>query len=262
MHTHADCIFTDWVGFRSPFAIHYQSVFHVRDTVLRNMRIDAEIADVSFEGIVHFQNVSLANVTLQHGAVVSTTINDYEHGFTADSYVTYYAEDDANYDVALEAVRPDERSLWGEEFVLGNATMSDCMFPLARPGTVYPGCPPESAAGRVRIEALSLHRTSGADVSTAAEVPAAATPAASPYQYARTPSAATFEEDCLDGDCVGEDYVKDVQVPAAASRSAQSDNDDYELQHDPSWWFADRFLDVDSPWLVELRQVRHRWNPG
>ena len=148
---HADCVFTDWAGWQSPFKIHFKSVFHVRDTIVRNTFIRVEIADVSFEGIVHFQNVSLANVTLLYGEVVSTTDNDYNAA--VDFYLTYYADDDANYDVPVDIVQPRERSMWGEEFVLTNATMSDCLYLQALPGTVYPGCPLESINGRARLQA-------------------------------------------------------------------------------------------------------------
>ena len=54
--------------------------------------MSAELVDVSLEGIVHMHNVTLANVTLDRGAIVSTTLNDYQQ---AIRYILhYYADDD------------------------------------------------------------------------------------------------------------------------------------------------------------------------
>ena len=243
---HADCIFTDWTGFRSPLMIQWRSVFHVRDTVFFNISLDVEVADVSFEGIVHFENVSFSHVALAHGNVVSTTLNDYQLaiGFA----VTYYSDDDANYDVPLEPVRPGQHGLFGEEFVIPNATMSDCLFLLASPGTVYPGCPPESVEGRKRVKARSA--------------------ASDDYMYQAL-------LDAPPGDYP--DYSYDVQYqeavyapsgaqPQASASPAQEpstsasdylfDSEEYEYVGTETMWFRARFLPVDDPWLASTRRVR------
>ena len=146
---HADCIFTDWAGFHSPLTIKFQSVMSVRNTIFRNMNLHVEIADVSFEGIVHFEDVRFANVTLEHGAVVSTTLNDYQQaiGF----YVNYYADDDAEFDVQVSPVLPSEQGVFAEDFVVVNDTMSDCVYLLAIRGTVLPGCSKISLDARKRV---------------------------------------------------------------------------------------------------------------
>ena len=201
------------------------------------MYLEAEIADVSIEGIVHFQNVSLANVTLQHGAVVSTTLNDYQ--FAVGYYLTYYAEDDANYDVPLEVVRPSEQSMWGQEFLIRNSSMSDCVYLMVRPGTVYPGCPPESVAGRARIKARSAPLPPG---TAPLGVPAYA--AYANYYYADAPDAASI------------DYMDNRDEALLSHPGIEYPYFDYDMANDPGVWFVARFLDLDSPWIAELRQVR------
>ena len=242
---HADCILTDWVGNKSPFVIQYRSVFHIRDTVLRNMHLDAEIADVSFEGIVHFQNVSLANVTLQHGAVVSTTLNDYESAVGYD--LEYSADDDANYDVPLRHVAIDERSAWAEDFLIANATMSDCVNLRARPETVYPGCPGDSIAGRERMHArIAIRRASGVDGGSDAEQPQepdAAPSVDAPFGWsADYPFFDDQKPEYDDGSVIA--HVEHTQEWGAE-----------ELREFPDRWFSERFLDVDSAWMSSVQEV-------
>lgn len=151
----ADCIVSDWAGFRSPFVVKFQSVLHIRNTIFLNSYLYSELVDVSFEGIVRFEAVSLANVSLTDGAVVDTTLNDYQQAIAY--YLNYYAEDDEAYDVEVEPVPAASRGMFGAEFVIPNATMSDCVYTLgAGPGVVYPGCPPESEAARERLKSRSL----------------------------------------------------------------------------------------------------------
>lgn len=158
-------MFTDWEGYQSPIAAVYHSVVTVRNTVFRNMRLPVEIADVSFDGTVRFDNVSLANVALQHGAVVSTSLNDYravggglDGGNCPDAgagmhTVRYYADDDDGpaYDVALTAVAPGEGGAFGAESVIVHAAMSDCIGFLHEEGLQRPGCPEPPAAARRRV---------------------------------------------------------------------------------------------------------------
>ena len=141
-----DCIFSDWMGAIPPLGLHLGSIGNVVDTVFRNMRLNVELVDVSDRGIVRMQNVSLANVTLTRGNVVTTGMNDYiqQKAFR----VTYYAADDANYDIELTPVPVGERGMFGEEFVVEDDIMSDCLW-LPRPrGAPMPGCPEASLAQR------------------------------------------------------------------------------------------------------------------
>ena len=235
----ADCIFTDWAGFRSPFVMKYQSVFHIRDTILRNFDITSEIADVSLEGIVHFQNVSLANVSLEQGAVVSTTLNDYQ--FAIGYYLTYYAEDDYGFDVELEEVSPDEQSMWGEEFRIVNETMSDCVYLLARPGLVYPGCPQESVQRRESIKRRSAGQASAGQLLADSDLTTADDLFSGDYGPDNAPRPASdFYYDYFAGS------------PEQAEMVAEYN---YEYANDPGIWFAAKFLDNDDPWLVATRQV-------
>lgn len=131
-------------------------------TTFRNMRLAAEIADVSWEGIVRFQATAFANVTLLHGRVVSTTSNDY---LTSDRFgVEYYADDDAEFDVTLTAVLPEERGVFGEEFRALLETGSDCVYLNVPPGALMPGCPETAVLAR---EAM-IRRNPDADAAGAA----------------------------------------------------------------------------------------------
>eukprot|EP00892_Ulva_mutabilis_P000965 jgi/Ulvmu1/1086/UM106_0002.1 len=235
-----DCIFTDWMSFRSPFVVQYQSVFHIRNTVLRNFSTAAEIADVSFEGIVHFSNVSLANVTLKHGAVVSTTLNDYQ--FAIGYALTYYAEDDKEYDVTVTEVPLGEASMWGEEFVIVNASLGDCTYLLALDDTVYPGCPTSSTERRKAVKARAVD---GAHESTVIYDESA--DAAVPYSEVA-------------------EYLDGVEVyPASAGAGEYQYYDylgpggaylyDYFSKSDPNVWFVEKFLDMDDPWIIATQQA-------
>ena len=113
------------------------------------MWLHVELADVSFGGLVHFENAELANVSLSHGKIVSTSENDV----IEQSYDTpfYYAEDDAEYDVDFVPVPIADRGIFGEEFRIGDQIMSDCLFMNAMRDTVIPGCPPSSVQRRLEI---------------------------------------------------------------------------------------------------------------
>ena len=146
---HADCIFTDWAGNASPLGLFYSSIANVVDTVFRNMWLHVELADVSFGGVAHFENATLANVSLSHGKIVSTSNNDYTEavGFMME----YYAEDDADFDVEFTPVPLNQRGMFGEEFRVGNQTMSDCVILPVVNGTILPGCPPSSVQRRLEL---------------------------------------------------------------------------------------------------------------
>lgn len=164
----ADCIFTDWAGTSSPITLSGQSSTHLRNTTFQNMRLAVELADVSGGSAARFSNVSLTNVTLERGAVVSTTNNDYTTG--DDCYLVYYADDDAAYDVAatpapMSAAAPpdspradadpnaDDGACPGTDTVIVDETGSDCLYLLAPEGLVLPGCASASAVRRRRMRA-------------------------------------------------------------------------------------------------------------
>ena len=235
----ADCIFTDWTGFRSPFVMNYQSVFHIRDTILRNFYLTSEIADVSFEGIVHFQNISLANVSLEHGAIVGTTLNDYQ--FSIGYYLTYYAEDDYGFDVNFEMVAPDERSMWGEEFRIVNETMSDCVYLFAKPGLVFPGCPEESVQRREGIKRRSVGQAWASELLADSYLTTAGGPLSGEYWLNNSPRPAS-------------DFYYDY-FAGSPERAEMVAEYNYEYANDPGVWFPAKFLDNDDPWLVATREV-------
>ena len=120
-----DCIFTDWAGFASPLNVEFQGVGSVRNSTFRNMHLHSEIADVSFDGMAHFEDVRFANVTLERGVVVGTTLNDYQQAIGV--YIQYYGDDDAELlDMELTPVPEAESGVLGEEFVIKNDSISDC----------------------------------------------------------------------------------------------------------------------------------------
>lgn len=145
----ADCIFTGWSGAMSPLGLMYSGLGHIVDTVFRDMHLSVEIADVSDNGIVVFRNVSLANVTLTRGSIVTTTHSDYDRHTGARLHT--YAADDEAYDVDFVPVPVGDRGMFGEDFVIVEATMSDCLFPGLSAGAVMPGCPQESAEKRMAL---------------------------------------------------------------------------------------------------------------
>ena len=75
----ADCIFTDMSGAASMLGVHHDSVANVVNTTFRSMILSVELVDVSYLGIVRFDNVSLSDVTLQQGKIVGTTENDFHY---------------------------------------------------------------------------------------------------------------------------------------------------------------------------------------
>lgn len=159
---HADCIVTDWAGDVAPLLITSLGVGVVRNTTFRNMQLSVEIADVSQAGAVHFEGVGLANVTLAKGAIVGTTSSDYDISFL-DNQITYYAEDDADFDVTPQPVPPASRGVFAEDFVLVNETMSDCIN-LLYFGDIteaFPGCGNVSAVQEARDRVLQRGSAGG-----------------------------------------------------------------------------------------------------
>lgn len=260
---HADCIFTDWTGLGSPLSIHFQSVANVENTLFRSMRLSVEVVDVSYQGAVRLANARFADVTLQHGRVVSTTANDYQQ---ADGhFLLYYADDDAAYDVPLTPVPPQQRSPHGEEFWVEEAVMSDCLWLQAAPDIALPGCPEGSAAARARVRAREdpalfpgiLTQGFGA----VGEAPLAGAPLAVEDGGAFAPGPGGWTGDyssvvygggdeyaVYDGDASFEftrgDYV-DYEVSV----------EDYKLDNDPGQRFQERLLSASDEWLQRVREV-------
>lgn len=245
----ADCIFSDWSGFHSPVTIKYQSVVNIRNTVFRNMALEVEVSDVSYEGMVHFENVSFANVTLAHGAVVSTTLNDYQQaiGF----YLTYYAEDDVAYDVPLEPVPAGEGGVFGAEFRIKEETLSDCIYLLASAGTVLPGCPTETLAARNRT--IDRGFDSGGDrLSTG--VPFSQEPGQDEYAGVPLSSVPLAAEDEFIQSRY-DDYGGALSYHDYLGISADGLTD-YEIINKPDVRFDEVMLRADNDWLAATRQVR------
>ena len=154
MHAYADSVFTGWAGDSPPLQIINMGTAHIRHTLFRNFQLRSEVVDVSFGGTVMFGNVSFANVTLQQGQIVSTSLNDYAILDNEDcSTRLYYADDDMHYDVEATPVPEALRVRLGADFVIEEDMMSDCLYANVAGDVVLPGCPPESAdARRVFIE--------------------------------------------------------------------------------------------------------------
>lgn len=133
---HADCIFTSWSGASSPITLT-DSTANVRNSVFTNIDIPLELVDISFGGLVRFESVILANVSIHSGHVVSTTSNDYASVFSTPLHsahsesderqaLYYYNEDDTAYDVPITSVPAEERGVFGEEWRIGKAAMLNC----------------------------------------------------------------------------------------------------------------------------------------
>lgn len=148
----ADCIFTDWGGMLPPLRLTSRGLVSIRDSAFRNAHLRTELVDVSIGGTALFSNVSLVNVELARGAVVGTTHTDQTLMPECDH--EYHEDDDEGYDVAVAAVTAAERSVLGEDFVIADGAMSDCLFPRALDGVALPGCPRTSVAARRRRAGL------------------------------------------------------------------------------------------------------------
>lgn len=161
----ADCTFTDWTGFASPLNIAFQSIGSVRNSTFRNMHLQSEIADVSFNGTAHFEDVRFANVTLKHGFVIGTTLNDDQQA-TGD-YIQYNGDDEAVHsDMTLSPVKEVDSGVLGVELVIENDAVSDCTFMHAAEDVLgRPGC---SAAAAITAN----RRLGGAGESGSAASPA------------------------------------------------------------------------------------------
>ena len=129
--------------------ILHGSIANVVDTVFRSMRLNVELADVSFGVIVRFEDVKLANVSLNHNKIVSTSLDEYD--YYGDDEWQDTAVDDKEHDVEFAPVPVAERSMFGEEFQIADEIMSDCLYVDAADGAVLPGCPLVSAQRRQEI---------------------------------------------------------------------------------------------------------------
>lgn len=124
---------------------------------------------MSWGGAVRFTGVEFANVTLEHGAVVSTSDNDFHDA--AQQSVIFDPEDDAGYDVEVDQVAPQDAGMFGSEFRIEDAVMSDCLYMAVAPGSLtMPGCPPESAEQRERVRTRDPDYRAGELVKTAAPI--------------------------------------------------------------------------------------------
>ena len=127
----ADCIFTGWAGSRSPIEAVFASA-NIRNSVFRNMDLAVEVVDISFGGLTVLSDVLLANVSLQHGQVVSTTMNDYHvlglgTGLLGYDDMAYYADFDAHYDVSVTNTPSSQRGMFGAEWHVEHSALIDCI---------------------------------------------------------------------------------------------------------------------------------------
>ena len=149
VYVYADCIFTDMSGAMSTLGVHRDSVANIVNTTFRSTNLSVELVDVSYLGIVRFDNVSLSDVTLQQGKVVGTTENDFH--YSTEMEISYYPEDDQHYDVHITEVQGQERDTLGVEFIIEEQVMSDCVYVFVGKDTVLPGCPEASRGKRAEM---------------------------------------------------------------------------------------------------------------
>lgn len=133
-----------------PLMLVYSAVANIHNTVLYDIKLSSEIADVSFHSTVRFENVSLADVTFSSDTgVVSTSYNDYTP-ININS-ATYMNEDDAGFDVLLEPVPLEDRGVFGEQYVIVDDIMSDCVYFSWEDEPLLPGCPPKARLLRAQL---------------------------------------------------------------------------------------------------------------
>ena len=137
----------------APLLFVFNTVANVRNTVLLDMRLTAGVADVTGAGAVRFENVSLTDVTLVQGDVISTGLHRYDAVYDEDA-----AEDDAGMDagteVSLEWVPPEHRSVFGEHYIISEAMVSYCPD-----GTAH-AIPPWCLEVSPRVNWTHAHETS------------------------------------------------------------------------------------------------------
>ena len=144
------------MGSESALGVYRGSVANVVNTAFRDIHLFVGLADVSRLGIVRFENVTLTNVTLQQGRVISTSANDYVEEYLFE--VVYYPDDDKNYDFQLLAVPRSEQDALGGEFIIVEQVMSDCVFVRVGATIRLPGCPQQSVEKRATILTRGQHQ--------------------------------------------------------------------------------------------------------
>lgn len=191
----ADCIFNGWNGFESPIAIFYQATANLVNAVFRNMRLTAELADVSYGSTVRFENARFANVSLATGKVVATTSSDFKSNI-GDARLEHIPADDAAYDVEVSEVDVRDRGIWGADYVVVEGMMSDCMFMGYARNVSIPGCPEAAREARQRMFDLwAMEEFGSADGGGGA---AAVRAAAYWYEYDTNDPNDTIDEDLVD----------------------------------------------------------------
>ena len=121
------------------------------------MKQSTEIVDVSYGGLVRFQNVLFSDSGLPDMHVVGTSMNDYHHPLDAryDVQGVYYASDDATYDVTTAVLPPEKGGVFDANYGIETAVMSDCLFLEYEENDTMPrpGCPPGSIPAREAVVA-------------------------------------------------------------------------------------------------------------
>ena len=121
------------------------------------MEQSAEIVDVSYGGLVRFENVLFADAVLPDMHVVGTSMNDYRPPLHAgyDEHGVYYSTDDESYDVKTTVLPPNKVGVFDADRIIEIAVMSDCLFLEYEENdtTPQPGCPPESIQARQAVAA-------------------------------------------------------------------------------------------------------------
>eukprot|EP00892_Ulva_mutabilis_P004147 jgi/Ulvmu1/2103/UM125_0007.1 len=241
----ADSVFSDWEGSLSPLRANGGSVINTVHTTFRNMHLAVEIADVSRQGSVRFEDVRLANVTLQRGAVVSTSENDYEQP-ASHYYLWYYAEDDEEYDVKVEALPPGQGGEFGADRIIRQDVMGDCVFVHTVPEfAVQPGCPNASVQQRERVKARSR-----GSLPTEEKIPieyfSVYAPDPAEYNYYADYYAPGPAEDVVSAEEYADVFA---EHPSGAAE------EEYADASTPRERYRDRVLSMDDAWILRTRAV-------
>lgn len=142
----ADCIFVEWAGDEPMLEAKASSLMAVQSSVLMNVLItgQANIVDVSKGGTALFSQVALVNVHISTASIVGTFTDSESIARNCLYENLENGEDNGTpSDVYISPVDERDRSMFGEEFMIEDAAVSDCAHvPLqqSQATVVLPGC--------------------------------------------------------------------------------------------------------------------------
>eukprot|EP00892_Ulva_mutabilis_P008123 jgi/Ulvmu1/5683/UM024_0030.1 len=153
-----DSIFLNAAGSTAPFLIAAKSHGTFSNCFFQNIHMSgAELFDVSFGGSVTLRAVRMRDTTLAAEGVVDTSANDYvEIDPSRGNFDMYGDADMGGRDIPLLPAPDADRTLYGAEWVVHDATISDCIGGIEtwEPGVMHerpPGCTAATEAAQMQF---------------------------------------------------------------------------------------------------------------